>query len=73
MYKSSIDRGGIKGRPPVSWVDRVNKHWRERVGRRGIKCLERECWNREVGDASAVATPLREVSMGGQGVRDADR
>jgi len=33
VYKSEIEGQSIRGRPPVKWINRVDKYWRERDDR----------------------------------------
>ncbi len=47
VYESAVEVGGVRGRPPVKWINRVEEYWRERAGERGLECTERECLNRE--------------------------
>ncbi len=47
VYESTIEGRGVRGRPPVKWISRVEEYWRERAGGRGMECTERECLNRE--------------------------
>lgn len=62
-YENRIEGKGVQGRPPVKWLNRVNENWRKRVGKQRIECVERECWNREAGGASAMAIPLQEQDV----------
>ena len=46
-YESTTKGMGVRGRPPVKWINRVEEYWRERerVGGRGLECAERESLN----------------------------
>ncbi len=30
VYESTTEGGGVRGRPPVKWINRVEEYWRER-------------------------------------------
>ncbi len=47
VYESTIEGRGVRGRPPVKWINRVEGYWRERAGGRDLECAGRECLNRE--------------------------
>ncbi len=47
VYESTIEGRGVRGRPPMKWINRVEEHWRETAGGRGMECAERESLNRE--------------------------
>ncbi len=47
VYESTIEGRGVRGKPPVKWINRVEEYWRERAGGRGMECTERECLNRK--------------------------
>ncbi len=36
VYESTIGGRGVRGRPPVKYINRVEEYWRERVGGRGM-------------------------------------
>ncbi len=36
VYESTIEGKGVRGKPPVKWINRVEEYWREQVG---------EVWN----------------------------
>ncbi len=59
VYRSKIDAGNVRGRPPTKWEDRVMEYVREReredAGVRGLEDV-----TGANGDSSAVATPSRE-------------
>ncbi len=40
IYESTIDGRGVRGWPPVKWINRVEEYWRERAGGRGVECTE---------------------------------
>lgn len=56
-----IEEQGVSGRPPVTWINRADKYWREGAGRQGMEYAEKE-WLRG-GDASGH--PLRGSSCEG--------
>ncbi len=33
VYESTIEGRGVRGRPPVMWINRVEEYWRERESR----------------------------------------
>ncbi len=37
VYESTTEGRGVRGRPPVKWINRVEEYWRERVGGRGLE------------------------------------
>ncbi len=41
VYERTIDGRGVRGRPTVKWINRVEGYWRERAGGRGMECAER--------------------------------
>ncbi len=50
VYKSEIEGGNVRGRPPVKWRDRVQEYVRER-GKGSLRSLEqarRQCQDREM-------------------------
>ncbi len=49
VYECTIEGRGVRGRPPVKWINRLEEYWRERerAGGRGMECTERECLNRD--------------------------
>ncbi len=42
IYESTVEGKGVRGRPPVKWINRMEESWRERAGGRGLECNERE-------------------------------
>ncbi len=72
VYESTIEGRGVRGRPPVKWINRVAEYWIETAGGISMECAERECLKGRPGDNSAVATPLGEVPGRGRGVGDID-
>ncbi len=40
VYESRIEGTGVKGRPPVKWINRVEEYWRERLDGQGLECAE---------------------------------
>lgn len=66
VFDGMIERGSVS-RPPVKWIHRVSKYWRE-LEVAGLSVLRR-CQNRERCRPSATAIPRREVPMREQGVR----
>ncbi len=73
VYESTIEGRGVRGRPPVKWINRVEEYWRVRVGGRGLECPERVCQNRGTWRQLCRGHPLGEVPGRGRGVRDIDR
>lgn len=47
VYEGKTEGGGVKGRSPVKWVNRVWEYWSRRVGSSRIECAEMECQNWE--------------------------
>ncbi len=41
VYESMIEGKGVRGRPPVKWINRVEEYWRERGGGRSLEYAER--------------------------------
>ncbi len=66
VYESKIEGRGVRGRPPVKWINRVEEYWSERTGGRGLECAERECLNRETWRQFCHSQPL------GGGSREGD-
>ena len=42
VYESSNEGGGVRGRPPMKWIDKEDEYWRERSSRLGIEDARRE-------------------------------
>lgn len=58
VYEERIKKEGIRGRPPVKWVDRVSKYIGARVGNSRIECYESAETGRD-GNTSATVAPWR--------------
>ncbi len=47
MYEGWIKGEGVQRRPPLGWINTMDEYWLVRAAREGIKCAEREYWNRK--------------------------
>ncbi len=79
VYESTIEGRGVRGRPPVEWINRVEENWRERERERESR-WERSgmCWERvpEQGDLETTLPwppSCVEVPVRGRGVGDIER
>lgn len=61
VHEGRIDSEDVRGKPPVKWINRVYKYWRELTGKSWM------CWRgvpvQGILETSAVAAPLRELPL----------
>ena len=75
VYNSEIEGRGVRGRPPVRWMSRVEEYYRERSGRgmNGLQGARRACLDRESWRSFCRGHPLGGSSRRERGVRAIDR
>ena len=75
VYNSEIEGRGVRGRPPVRWMSRVEEYYRERNGRgmNGLQGARQACLDRESWRSFCRGHPLGGSSRRERGVRAIDR
>ena len=75
LYNSEIEGIGVRGRPPVRWMNRVEEYYRERNGRgmNGLRGARQACLDRASWRSFCCGHPLEGSSRRERGVRAIDR
>ena len=74
IYESRLEGTGVRGRPPVTWENRVEEYIRERNqrGMRGLGCARTVCRDRDSWGLFCRGHPLGGSSRRERGVRAID-
>ncbi len=57
VYEGRIEGGGVRGRPPVKWINKVSEYWSKRVGVAGLNVLRGSAKTGRDEDTSAPPPP----------------